>query len=274
MVKKIILVSIIALLIAVTLALDSCSEIIMTTTLPASDNVASSASIIVNAPISPTVPPATISSRPSVTQTSTISDKTVGDILRNADSIAFAKYNMIVSAPGLPAVSSKVFLKKNKMRLETNLQGVNTVTLVDSDTQVMFTYLPDQKTAIKMDWSNAPIPATMDAQSILNYQPQIDGTETIDGKVCMVAEYTVESIASKMWIWQDLGLPVRIESSTPLGKTTVDFKNYDFSDIQDNLFILPAGTQIIDFGLPSGILPSGFPANLPTNLPANLQPFN
>ncbi|HEX7474807.1 MAG TPA: hypothetical protein VF318_02485, partial [Dehalococcoidales bacterium] len=76
----------------------------------------------------------------------------------------------------------------------------------------------------------------------------------------------------KVWLWQDKGLPVRIQSTTSSGITTIDFKNYDFSDIPDSQFDLPAGAQISTFNLPTGLptgLPSGLPSGFPTNLPTN-----
>ena len=58
------------------------------------------------------------------------------------------------------------------------------------------------------------------------------------------------------------GLPVADTGRQLLsGTTTIDFKNYDFSDIPDSQFDLPAGVQISSFSLPSG-LPTGLPSGL------------
>ncbi len=121
---------------------------------------------------------------------------------------------------------------------------------------------------MKVDWSQAPTSALTNVQSILNYQPKVVGTETVDGKYCLVVEYTADSSTSKMWIWQDQGLPVRIDSTTPRGQTTIEFKNYDFSDNPDNLFELPAGVPITNFNLPTGVSPSGVP-NFPFGMPTS-----
>lgn len=165
-------------------------------------------------------------------------------------------------------ITGTVWAKKNKMRMETTEQGQNVVIFIDTDTKTMYLYMPAQNTAMKMDLSQAPESASTDANSILQYNPTILGTETLDGKLCEVIQYTANGATSKVWLWQDKGLPVRIQSTTSSGITTIDFKNYDFSDIPDSQFDLPAGAQISTFNLPTG-LPTGLPTDFPTNLPTN-----
>jgi hypothetical protein len=78
---------------------------------------------------------------------------------------------------------------------------------------------------------------------------------------------------TKEWIWEEKGLPVRIQSTTSHGTSTKDYINYDFSDIPDSMFQLPVGAQISSLGSASGIptsFPTGIPTNWPTALPTNL----
>jgi len=83
-----------------------------------------------------------------------------------------------------------------------------------------------------------------DTEAISKYNPTIVGTDTIDGKKCTVVQYTIEGQTTKMWLWQDHGFPLRVEATTPQGKTTMEYKNIQFNDIPDSLFTLPAGVQI------------------------------
>jgi outer membrane lipoprotein-sorting protein len=98
---------------------------------------------------------------------------------------------------------------------------------------------------MKMNFSQATKSATEEAESIPNYNPTILGTETIDGKVCLVVEYTVVEAATKAWIWEEHGFPIRVEVTTTEGTTTVEYKNIEFVDIPDSMFELPPGVQII-----------------------------
>ncbi len=84
-----------------------------------------------------------------------------------------------------------------------------------------------------------------DAESITNYNPKVVGTETIDGKACLVVEYSVSGAPTKMWLWQDYGFPLRVETKVPAGIKVVESSNIDFADIPDSMFELPPGVQVI-----------------------------
>jgi outer membrane lipoprotein-sorting protein len=153
---------------------------------------------------------------------------------------------MEMTAPGVSLMTQKIWIKKNKMRTEMTTNGVTVITLIDQDANVMYTYMPAEKIAMKTTLNNtAPVPATDKAQSVESYSPKIVGTEIADGKVCLVVEYTADGTVTRMWIWKDRGFPVKVEATGAEGKTLIEYKNYDFGDIADSMFELPAGVQII-----------------------------
>jgi outer membrane lipoprotein-sorting protein len=200
----------------------------------------------------------------------------LSETIKLASQIISLKYDVVTTAPGLPSITAKVFLKKNRMRMESSTQGTNTVTLSDPGLQAVYFYLPAMNMAIKMDWSQLPDSAISDVQSILINQPVINGTETIDNKSCLIVEYTAESVIYKIWVWQQNGLPLKMTSTSSSGQTTVEFKNFEFSDIADSLFELPADTLVTRLGLPPGTQPTGTSKNNPTDLfnyPTNLSKF-
>jgi outer membrane lipoprotein-sorting protein len=222
---------------------------------------------------STTTPQITTSPTPTATTSTPTSGGILGDILGKVSGIASMKYDMTTTTSGSPTMTWTVWAKKNKMRMEGTQQGQNVVMLMNGDTKTMYMYTPAQNTAIKMDFSQAPKSATDNSNGILKYTPTIVGTETIDGKVCQVIQFNADNVTSKEWIWEAKGLPVRIQSTTSQGTSTTDFKNYDFADVSDSMFELPAGVQITTIGLPTGLptnLPTGLPTNLPTGLPTKL----
>ena len=81
--------------------------------------------------------------------------------------------------------------------------------------------------------------------SIMKYNPVTLGTETLDGKKCLVTEYTAETGKTKMWLWTKYGLPIKTESTTAKGTYVTELKNIEFSGISDSMFELPAGVQIM-----------------------------
>jgi outer membrane lipoprotein-sorting protein len=195
----------------------------------------------------------------------------VSGLLGQAASIVSVKYDMVTTGTDNTMMTSTVWVKKNKMRTESNMGGQNVVTLIDVDAKTMYLYTPAQNSAMKMDFGQAPQSATED--SISQYNPVIIGSETLDGKPCQILQYTSSNVTTKQWIWDGKGLPVRIQATSSSGTSTMDYKNYDFSDIPDSMFVLPEGVQITSFGLPGGLptdLPSDFPTNLPSGFPTNL----
>ena len=135
-------------------------------------------------------------------------------------------------------------MKNNKMKTETTVEGETVVMLIDIDAQTMYMYFPEQNMAMKMTFE-MPESAIDEAQSIPDYNPVIIGTETMDGKVCLVIEYTIEGSTAKMWIWKEKGFPIRVEMTTTEGTVIMEYKNIDFSDIPDSEFELPAGVTEI-----------------------------
>ena len=106
-----------------------------------------------------------------------------------------------------------------------------------------------QNTATKMPYPPPTKTAMQDAESITNYNPKVVGTATIDGKDCLVVEYIVNGEPTKMWLWQDYGFPLRVETTVPAGINIVESRNIDFTDIPDSVFELPQGVQLIKPGL-------------------------
>jgi len=188
-----------------------------------------------------TTSPGTPTTTPPATTTS---GKTLGEILGLAAGITSVKYDMVMTVPGSPVMNQTVWVKGNKMRTEITTGGQNTIMLMDIDAKTMYTYMPAQNMALKMTWNPTTTSAVDDTEAISKYNPTIVGTDTIDGKKCTVVQYTIEGQTTKMWLWQDHGFPLRVEATTPQGKTTMEYKNIQFNDIPDSLFTLPAGVQI------------------------------
>jgi len=128
--------------------------------------------------------------------------------------------------------------------MEFTAEGQALVYLIDSDAKTMYAYIPAQNMAMKMDFSRAPEAAT-ESLDLEAYNPVAIGTETLDGKVCLVVEYTVQEVKAKSWIWKEKGFPIRMETASPQGTMVMEFKNIEFVDIPDSMFELPAGVQIL-----------------------------
>jgi len=173
--------------------------------------------------------------------------ETLGEILSKAGDIASVKYDLIMTSEGMPSTTQKVWLKKNKMKTETTVEKNTQISIIDMDAKTIYMYLPAQNIATKMDFSDAPESPIESVENVENYNPVVIGSETIDGKACIVYEVTVEGTKVKYWVWKERGFPIKVEAETSEGKVTTEYKNIEFEDIPDSVFELPKGVQIMDF---------------------------
>ena len=170
------------------------------------------------------------------------------EILGKTKDISSLKYDMVTSVPGQTTVTTKMWFKGKKTRMEMVSGEKSMVYLVDTDKQEGYMYFPLDNMAMKINLDTAqetvgesPVDQS---KSIASANPVIVGDEVLDGKDCLVAEYTAATGTVKMWIWKDYGLSIKTESQTADGTMTAELKNIDFSDIADTMFELPAGVQI------------------------------
>lgn len=169
------------------------------------------------------------------------------DILGLGAGIDSVKYDMVITAPGMQPMMTKMWVKQDRIRAEMTEQGETIVMLMDYDEGVAYMYMPDENIAMEIPFTQAPESAMEETQAIAGYDYTVIGTETKDGKVCLVVEYDYGGVSAKAWIWKEHGFPIRIETTTAEGTTVVEFKNIDFGDIDDSMFELPAGVQIMGF---------------------------
>jgi len=172
------------------------------------------------------------------------------EIFGKAKEVSSLKYDMVVTAPVETAETIKMWRKGNKMRMEGSFEGQSIVYLMDVDNQLAHMYFPAENTAMKISLGEVQESVgespTEQSESVMQYNPETLGTETLDGKNCLVIKYTTETEEVKMWIWTNYGLPIKTESTTDEGTSIVEIKNTDLSTIPDSMFELPAGVQIMD----------------------------
>lgn len=187
---------------------------------------------------------------PTATATST-SGKTLGDVLGTGKSIGDVKYDQVMTASGqTQQITMQIYMKdawlsdKMKFRYEISEGGQTMIYLIDLATRTYYWYLPQEKIAYKMDMGQAPENPVENAEQII---PVKVGTETVDGKLCDVYQWTFEGSSMKQWIWKEKSFPIRAEATTSSGTTVIEYKNIVFGPLADSLFQLPAGVQIQSF---------------------------
>jgi outer membrane lipoprotein-sorting protein len=164
---------------------------------------------------------------------------------------------------GGTSMSAKVWMKGTKMRMDVITGGVSMQMYIDSAANVVYIYDPTSKTLMKSSWTGNNESAAQQAGDILGYHPTTIGPATIDGYLCTVIQYTYTdssgTVNAKAWIWNDNGLPLRIEVTDKAGTSVIEMKNIILGSVQDGDVTPPAGasTFVVPTGLPG--MPTGYP---------------
>ncbi len=199
------------------------------------------------APSAPAGEVTTTQSSTDETLTAPTSSESLIDLLGKAKGIS-VKYDMVTTDNGEIVSTSTAWLKGNNMRVDTTAEGQAIVVIVNVDDRVSYMYQPDENMALKTVLDEVPESVTGDVEALMNLNPAIIGTETIDGMRCTVIEYVLmekpEEVKMKQWLWLKYGLPVQVEMTSPSGTSRTEMRNFDFGSISGTTFELPAGVEI------------------------------
>ena len=224
----------ILVMVTVSMLLAGCGEEEEATPTPTPTPEATATPVVTATPTPVVTPTPTPELTPTPTQAV---DEQLTELLNLAAGIESDRYDFEASYAGM-TIPTTVWLKGNKMRTEASIPGMgDSISIIDFDAQTMYTQIGGQ--TMTVDIGQAPISPVAQAFSIEDYSPAIVGTETIDGKECAVVEYTIADADTTMWIWKEYGFPVKVESITTQGTVTVEYKNIDFSPIDDSMFEIP-----------------------------------
>jgi len=180
-------------------------------------------------------------------------------LLGKVESIPSVKYDRVKTlGDGNENMISMVMWEKgNKMRCQLVDKGeASDIYILNSDEEVAYHYVPEANMAREVDFylarsmAGEPIAETVRAFIESYEEAAMPSTEieTIDGKVCTVLGMSVPGgiAEKKMWLWQEHGLPIREELTTkPYGTSRTEMKNIELDPIQDSMFELPAGAEMM-----------------------------
>ena len=194
-----------------------------------------------------------VTTTPTKTPTSTsTSGETLGDVLGTGRSIGDVKFDQVMTTSGQTQSTTLHMYVKDawltdtmKFRYEIAEGGTTMVMLYDFGARTAYEYFPDQNMAYLIDFGQAEQNnPTENANQIV---PVKVGTETIDGKLCDVYQWTYQGSTAKEWVWREKSFPIRMETTTSSGTSTLEYENIVFGTLSDSLFQLPAGVQVTQF---------------------------
>ena len=131
--------------------------------------------------------------------------------------------------------------------MEGEVEDQEMVVIIDNEEGVAYVYMPAEGLAVQVSLNE--VREVQDgsiksqAGELSRHEPVIIGQEVLDGKECVVVEYTTPNTEGKMWVWKEYGLPIKAEIEDSRGITVMSAENISFEGISDDVFMLPEGVE-------------------------------
>lgn len=177
------------------------------------------------------------------------------DLFKSGKELKEITYTMEMIGYGEQPFLTKVWLKNNKMRFESTIMGQTVISIINED--AFYSISVNEKMAMKMpmvDMDN-PLENTFSLDDVTE---DVDfnsfkylGKEKVNGVTCLVVESNDESVGViKMWLHEKYGLAMKMETSIrdQQGAFVMEVKDFSVGNISDDVFEVPEGYQIMDFG--------------------------
>jgi hypothetical protein len=169
--------------------------------------------------------------------------------------------DMLINAGGRQ-MTSKMFSKDGKQRVEIATPGGKMINIIDFKTGKVFSLMPAQKMYMELEgMDDATLKQIKDFRA--GKTPpgaKKVGSEKVSGystDVYMVDD--PKSGKTKMWYAPKLKYPVKSEGAGPMGKHSMQLTNIKEGGVSDSLFKVPAGYKKFSMpkGMPGGKMPGG-----------------
>ncbi|HWQ88761.1 MAG TPA: hypothetical protein VN374_02160 [Desulfitobacteriaceae bacterium] len=186
--------------------------------------------------------------------------ETLSDLFSKGQNIEGLSYEYIVTTNGKETYNGKINIQGKKMKSESTVEGQKTSIIVDGDS--ILSYNSEQNIAYKIT-ADMTDQVKTPAEYINDVSSQTDKLKTLetivyDGVKCKVISVTgVDGQEQmKMWIREDYGIPLRIETKGSDGSSVIiEYKNMKIGSLPDDTFKLPAGMKVMDMNEITNQLP-------------------
>lgn len=182
----------------------------------------------------------------------TQTETTLSDILGKGKTVTGIQCDYLMTYGGETPVQGKMWMQGTNMKMTMTQEGQSVTTIVNGEQKVAYTYMPQQNMAMKMAFEGANDQYSTPDE----YLEKIDtanltelGSVVYDGARCRVISMKdpASKAEMKMYIREDYGIPVRIETTAEDGKSVlIEYKNLTVGNLPADTFELPPGVQVND----------------------------
>ncbi len=151
---------------------------------------------------------------------------------------------------GEDQAKGKMAFSGKKMRMDVEAMGITMSIIADEEKKTAYMYNPQEKKALSMPYDQSITGQTpggmLDWEKTTTAPPKLLGEETLDGKACVIYEFTTADAKSKAWIDKATGFPIKTEATQDGQVVSARFTNVVIGNVDESLFTLPAGTEVLD----------------------------
>jgi outer membrane lipoprotein-sorting protein len=160
-------------------------------------------------------------------------------------------YDYVITMPTGEKLTHKMWVKGGNMRseMENPGGGAPTLSIINMEEDMVYIYQQETNFAMQMPIKESDVDTTSPKDYFNKSDPEgllFTSREIFDNKECLVYETNYEGGKGKIWIWEEGGMPLRVETTSGTETIIVEFLNFTIGNIDDSMFQLPAGVQIMD----------------------------
>lgn len=178
-------------------------------------------------------------------------EESVIELISRGSQIDEMYYELVMIGAGLSS-ESKSWLKGDKMKIDTTINGQRLISIFDLVKGEVISYTPGENMAMKTSEEEYP---GMDNITPIDYINRLDkgefvsvGTEKFNGMECQVIQIASGTSLFKQWISTEHGIVVKVEEDYNGQKIVMEFKNLKVGpgSVTDDVFAVPQGLEIFD----------------------------
>jgi hypothetical protein len=172
----------------------------------------------------------------------------VRQVLEKGEEINSLKYSVIMENP-FSTVRADFWQKGDNMRMEVDMQGRKFVNLINAQKEVAYNYIVGSNIATEIDGERLTdvkrSSVKKQRENLLKEDFELVGKEQLGEKNCYVLSYYgQEEEEIIVWLWEDYGIPVKIEFHTDEGFFVATAQDIIIEDISDMMFEIPQSMEV------------------------------
>lgn len=178
--------------------------------------------------------------------------ETGGDLFSKVKKMPDMSYDFAMIADDTN-LKGKVWISGKKMKTEMTIENNKTISIVDGDAKVAYLYYPTEGTAMKTAYDEKAAQMVPTSKQFIDEmdasQVKVLETVTYEGVKCkvMLVKDKTSKAETKLWIWEEYGVALRIEAiDSDGGKMVMEHTNIKMGAPPAETFQLPAGVKVTD----------------------------